>query len=76
MMETRCDSITGTPLEKTDQAKRGIPAATLSTLEVLRNIKLTTLNNDEGTPLDLATLSPKPLVLIYCSAVFPIDSQN
>jgi hypothetical protein len=70
-MEAQCDPVTGVctlPQEKGQQEK-AIPQATLSTLELFRNIKLTTLNNAEGNPVDLSALPPKPLTLLYCSAV-------
>jgi hypothetical protein len=76
-MEAQCDLVTGVctlPQEK-GQTQKAAPQATLSTLELFRNIKLTTLNNDEGNPVDISVLPPKPLTLLYCSAVLPTVLQ-
>ena len=70
-MEAQCDPVTGlcNLPPQTDQSEKGIPPVTIATLEILQKIKLTTLNDDEGKPVDVAALPPKPLTLFYCSAV-------
>jgi hypothetical protein len=53
----------------TEKTQLPIPGNSISTLDILRNANLTTLVNDKGDVVPIDSLPPKPLTLLYLSAV-------
>lgn len=72
MTEPVCDPSTGVcelPSKNEKSAEPILP--NISEIELLRLANVTTLLDDKGNSIKLESLPPTPLVLLYCSAVYP-----